>query len=205
MSSPSSLPTLNYLIIIIIIPLHISSIPLKPSLITSNVNKAGDRQKKVEPFSMELHTYLAQNLEKWKEVIRKVFEELRAQPAVPHQQVNPESSETVFHWHTSLSFRARRATASFLSPESLANFSWSQLLRALREENSMKHGSSLAELTQYKATTWPLERAVEEARLLRESQVSFRSRVRKEHLEKLWQTMNSSGKSRSISVDGEAL
>lgn len=84
MSSPSSLPTLDYLAIIIIIPLHVSSSPLTPSFIALKTDKADDL-KKVETFSTEQHIYLAQNLEKWKEVIKKIFKKLRAQSAVTHK------------------------------------------------------------------------------------------------------------------------
>lgn len=88
MSSRSSLPTLDYLAIVITIPLHVPSSPLTPSFIASNIDEADDLQK-VETFCMEQHIYLAQNLEKWKEVIKKIFEKLRAQSAVTHKRGEP--------------------------------------------------------------------------------------------------------------------
>lgn len=70
----------------------------------------------MKTLSMELHMYLAQNLEKLKKVIRKVF-------MLPHEnKMSQESSETMaLAYFTDL--QNIMATASLWSFKSHANFS----------------------------------------------------------------------------------
>lgn len=77
-------------------------------------------------FSVELHTYLAQNVEKLNEVIRKVF------MLHDENKMSQERSETMVLAHFT-DLQIIRATASLLSFKSHANFSCSRLLpRALQ-------------------------------------------------------------------------